>query len=88
MSIFHYLFNRLEYNRTGKDHRNVFSDIFDLFLDLVHDERMKSFGCDEIDNESESVRNEVFQVRTCHQTDWLVEFNNNVDITLFCLFSF
>jgi hypothetical protein len=45
----------------------------------VPDERMKSFGCDGIDNESESVRNEVFQVRTCHQTDWLVEFNNNVN---------
>ena len=49
---------------------------------------MKSFGCDGIDNETKSVRNEVFQVRKCHQTDWLVEFNNNVDITLFCLFSF
>jgi len=40
---------------------------------------MKSFGCDGIDNESESVRNEVFQVRTCPMIDWLVEFNNNVD---------
>jgi len=37
---------------------------------------MKSFGDDKIDIGTESVRNEVFQVCTCHQTDWPVEFNN------------
>ena len=41
---------------------------------------MKSFGCDGIDNETKSVRNEVFQVRTCF-------LSLPVRVSLVCLFN-
>jgi len=57
-----------------------FSDIHDLVHDLVTDKWMETIRSNEIDRYPEPFRDQVSQVDERHHTDWLVKFDNEIEI--------
>ncbi len=67
----------MSYSRSDADR---FSDIHDLVHDLVTDKWMETIRSNEIDRYPEPFRDQVSQVDERHHTDWLVKFDNEIEI--------